>query len=165
MVAPPRRLASLCIAALVGAAGGALAFSQKPVFIDPSLEGWAAPLETACFQAGCGQAYYVAGIYLGHGGELRVLSRAKVALPELNRRALGRYVERLRVALEDAVGDLCARGTVRTVVLTFYCPLLARGGTISLQVLESVIPADCFCTYGAIPLAIVDRNPEELPPP
>ena len=38
----------------------ALGFSDKPVYIDPALGGWAAPLQTVCFEAGCGKLFYVA---------------------------------------------------------------------------------------------------------
>ncbi|WP_459940591.1 MULTISPECIES: hypothetical protein [Deferrisoma] len=142
----------------------AAAFSQKPVYIDPRLGGWAAPLETLCFQAGCGELYYVAGVWLGDTGELVVLAKSKVTFRRFDRRDLGAFAHRLARALRPAVTGLYESGRIDGVVLTFYCPQL-RGNVLTLEVFESCLPARAFEDIGPVPVRVVERRSWALPPP
>ncbi|NOY44364.1 MAG: hypothetical protein GXP50_02775 [Deltaproteobacteria bacterium] len=142
----------------------AAGFSKKPVYIDPALGGWVAPLQTLCFQAGCGELYYVAGVWLDRGGDLMVLSRAKVTFRRFDRRSLGRFAQRLARALGPTVAALHRQGRARNVVLIFYCPQL-RGNVITLEVYESRLPASAFEGSGPVPLKVVERRSWALPPP
>ncbi len=152
------------IAVVLVAAGTALGFSHRPGYLDPRLGGWKAPLETLCFQAGCGQLYYVAGVWLEDGGRLRVLSRSKVTLRRFDRRALGRFARALAGELAPVVEAMAEREGLEEVVLTFYCPRL-RGNLLTLQVFECRLPAEGFASLGPIPLEVVERREEVLPPP
>ncbi len=146
-------------------AGVAGAFSSyRPVYIDPRLEGWKAPLETLCFRAGCGELYYVAGVWLGDRNELRVVSRSKVTFRRLDRRRLGRFASQLARALAPVVEALAEQRGLDGVVLTFYCSHL-KGNVMTLEVYESCLPARAFGSLGPVPLRIVERRVEELPPP
>ncbi len=142
----------------------ASAFSQKPLYVDPRLGGWAAPLETLCFQAGCGGLYYVAGVWLGDAGELVVLAKSKVTFRKFDRRGLGAFAHRVARALRPAVTGLYESGRIGGVVLTFYCPQL-RGNVITLEVFESRLPARAFEDIGPVPVRVVERRSWALPPP
>ncbi len=157
-------LAVLLFAAALPMGASAEAFSHKPVYVDPSLGGWAAVLEALCFQAGCGELYYVAGVYLGERGELRLLVRSKVTLREIDRQGLGAFAQRLARAVSDTVRDLTDRGAIAGVVLTFYL-LALEGNVLTLEVYESCLPSAAFSEYGPIPLRIVERRVDALPPP
>ncbi len=146
------------------AAGTALAFSHRPACVGPRLGGWKAPLETLCFQAGCGQLYYVAGVWLEDGGRLRVLSRSKVTLRRFDRRALGRFARALVQELGPLVEAMAEREGLEEVVLTFYCSGL-RQNVLTLQVFECRLPAEGFASLGPVPLEVVERREEVLPPP
>ncbi|MHB8766313.1 MAG: hypothetical protein ACYDA8_18500 [Deferrisomatales bacterium] len=162
------RLAAWVLAAALAAAGGADArlagSTPRPLYMDPALAGWTAPMETLCFQAGCGEYYYVAGVYLGERGELHVVCRSQITLRRFDRRHLGRFAEKLAQALAPMVEDLARRGVVTGVVLTFYCVLL-KDNVLGLEVYESCLPAHAFGALGPVPLRVVERRVEELPPP
>jgi hypothetical protein len=157
-------LAVLLFAAVFPNGAPAQMFSHRPAYVDPSLGGWAALLETLCYQAGCGELYYVAGVYLGERGELRLLVRSKVTLREIHRQALGAFAQRLAGAVSDTVRDLTDRGAIQGVVLTFYLTAL-RGNVRTLEVYESSLPSEAFSEYGPVPLRIVERRVDALPPP
>jgi len=157
-------LAVLVFAVVLSTGAPAQIFSHRPAYVDPSLGGWAAVLEALCFQAGCGELYYVAGVYLGERGELRLLVRSKVTLREIDRQALGAFAQRLAGVVSDTVRDLTDRGAVEGVVLTFYLTAL-RGNVLTLEVYESCLPSEAFSEYGPIPLRIVERRVDALPPP
>ena len=145
-------------------ATGAWSFSHKPIYLDPALEGWVAPLRTVCFQAGCGKLFYVAGVHLGDRRDLNVVSLSKVTLRRLDRRRLGRFAEGLASTIATAVEDLARRGKIDGVVMTFYCTLL-KDDELVLEVYESCLPAHAFGSLGPIPLRTVERRVEYLPPP
>lgn len=156
--------AILLVAAAVPLQAGAEGFSHKPAYVDPALGGWAAVLETLCFQAGCGELYYVAGVYLGERSELRLVVRSKVTLRELDRQAVGAFAQRLARAVADTVEDLTERDVITGVVFTFYLTALERN-VLTLEVYESCLPSQAFSEYGPVPLRIVERRTEALPPP
>lgn len=140
------------------------AFSHKPVFVDPGLGGWAAPLETLCFQAGCGELFYVAGVYLGEPKLFRLLSRSKISLREIDRREVSAFATRLAGVVAPTVEDLGRRGVVEHAVLTFYLTALSGNQRI-LEVYEANLPARDFGRRGDVPLQMVERRVEMLPPP
>lgn len=156
--------AILLVAAAVPLHAGTERFSHKPVYVDPALGGWAAVLETLCFQAGCGELYYVAGVYLGGRSELRLVVRSKVTLRELDRQAVGAFAQRLARAVAGTVEDLTKRDIITGVVFTFYLTALERN-VLTLEVYESCLPSQAFSEYGPVPLRIVERRTEALPPP
>jgi hypothetical protein len=140
------------------------AFSYKPVYIDPALGGWVAPLRTVCFQAGCGKLFYVVGIHLGERRDLNVVCQSKVTLRRFDRRQLGRFAQELARTIAAAVEDLAKRNQVDGVVLTFYCTFL-KDDVQTLEIYESCLPAQAFGALGPIPMRTVERRVEHLPPP
>lgn len=158
-----------CIATLIFVASSAHTtharfFSPKPVYLDERLGGWVEPIRTLTFQAGCGELYYVVGVYLGERRELNVVSRSQVTLRVFNRRHLNRFAQKLADALADVVEHLAEEGTLDGVVLTFYCTFL-RGNILGLEVYECCLPAHAFGSLGPVPLRIIERRIEVLPPP
>jgi len=163
------RTSTLVAAALLALAASPLGlaadpFSHKPLFVDPALGGWAAPLETLCFQAGCGELYYVVGVYLTRPGIFQVVSRSKVTLRGIDQGDLGAFATRLVQAVARTVEDLGSRGIVERAVLTFYLTAL-DGSQRTLEIYEAELPARSFGRLGPVPLHLVERRVEELPRP
>lgn len=146
--------------ALLGAQG----FSEKPVYIDPDLKGWVAPLQTILFQVGCGEFYCVYGIYLGQRRELNVLSRSTLTLRRFDVRKLQHFADKLSNALAPVVADLGRRDVVDGVVMTFYAQHL-KGNVMELEVYESCVPARAALPTGTVPLCLVERRQQEVPIP
>ncbi|MEW6487556.1 MAG: hypothetical protein AB1578_06540 [Thermodesulfobacteriota bacterium] len=151
---------TLCLAlAPWPAAGGweASGFSHRPVFVDPHLGGWAAPLETLCFQAGGGELYYVAGVFLGEGKTLALVSRSKLTLRQVEQRALQAYAGRLARDLAPSVSAMEGRGMVERVVLLFYATALS-GNLLRLELWEAEVPARALAQQGAVALRLAERR-------
>jgi hypothetical protein len=150
---------------VVLAVGFAQIVSYRPTYLDPALGAWIEPLRTLCFQAGCGKLFYVTEVRLeDNPPTLHVVSRSKVTIRQLDRAGLSQYAGRLTRALAPAVEALNEAGTVERVMLTFYAPQL-EANVLTLETFRSTLPAENFGSYGAIPLRVVDRRVEFLPPP
>lgn len=163
-----RRTATLAAVALalLAAPGplGAQGFSEKPVYLDPALKGWVAPLQTLLFQVGCGEFYCVYGVYLGERRELNVFSKSTLTLRRFEQPKLQRFADKLANALAPVVNDLGRKGMIDGVVMTFYAQHL-KGNVMELEVYESCVPARAAQPAGSVPLCLVERRREEVQPP
>lgn len=143
---------------LLAVAGwGGPGFSHRPVFVDPDLGGWAAPLETLSFQVGAGELYYVAGIFLGEKKTLTVVCRSKLTLRQIERKRIEAFAARLVRALGPSVGAMAAGGTVERVVLLFY-PKALSGNVLQLELWEAELPARSVVQPGAVALRLAERR-------
>lgn len=142
----------------VGAAGWEVpGFSHRPVFVDPQLGGWVAPLETLSFQAGGGELYYVAGVFLGEGKTLTVVSRSKLTLRQVEQRALQAYAGHLARSLAPSVSAMEGRGMVERVVLLCYATALS-GNLLRLELWEADVPARALAQPGPPALRLTERR-------
>lgn len=157
---PPAGAVIFCavlLPALVAAGWEASGFSHRPVFVDPRLGGWAAPLETLCFQAGAGELYYVAGVFLGEGKTLGLVSRSKLTLRQVEQRALRAYAGRLARSLTPSVSAMEGRGLVERVVLLFYATALT-GNVLRLELWEARVPAGALARQSSVALGLAERR-------
>lgn len=138
-------------------------FSDKPVFIDPALKGWVAPLQTILFQVGCGEFYCVSAIYLSKK-ELHVLGRSKATLRRAEPRKLQRFTDKLAEALSPVAADLGRRGVVNGLVFTVYSRHL-KGNVLAVDIYDSCLPVKASGVSPPVPLCLVESRQEELSAP
>lgn len=150
-------LGMVLLPVLAEAGWEASSFSYRPVFVDPHLGGWAAPLETLGFQAGGGELYYVAGVFLTEGKTLALVSRSKLTLRQVEQKALQAYAGRLARGLAPSVSAMEGRGVVERVVLIFYATALS-GNVLRLELWEAEVPARALAQPGPVALRLAERR-------